>query len=195
MNMNMNRSLVIRAITLHLLFISTTASPIEYDIKTYKAKWADQRATAIGDMLTVLIQETAKASSSAGLDADNKHSVGISNQLNSNTFELDSGLSGSMVGESSTSRNGSISATITARVIGIDQHHMFKIFGEQYVTVNGEEQKITITGFVRPEDLSAQNLVVSSRIESANIELSGIGEVNDNRNPNVFRLLFRWLGF
>ncbi len=178
-----------------LIFISTAVSSIEYDIGSYKASWADQRAAAIGDVVTVLIQETAKASSSAGLDADNQHSVGISNQINSRSFQLETGLNGSMAGESSTSRNGSISATITARVVEIDQHGMLKISGEQYVTVNGEEQKITISGYVRPEDLSAQNLVISSRLESANIELSGIGEVNDNRNPNIFRLLFRWLGF
>ncbi|MGY3686800.1 flagellar basal body L-ring protein FlgH [Vibrio coralliilyticus] len=188
-------SLVIRMMAGGLLFISTVVASIEYNIGNYKASWADQRATAIGDVVTVLIQETAKASSSAGLDADNKHSVGISNQINSHSFQFDTGLNGSMAGESSTSRNGSISATITTRVVEIDQHGMFKISGEQYVTVNGEEQKITISGYVRPEDLSAQNLVISSRIESANIELSGIGEVNDNRNPNVFRLLFRWLGF
>lgn len=194
MNMNIKRCLLIYTAA-QFLFFSTAAFPIEYDVKNYKAKWADQRATSVGDVVTILVQETAKATSSAGLDAENKHSVGISQQLNSNSFNLDTGLNGSMAGESSTSRNGSISATITARVTEIDQHNMLKIFGEQYVTVNGEEQKITISGYVRPEDLTAQNLVVSSRIESAVIELSGIGEVNDNRNPNVFRLLLRWLGF
>lgn len=168
---------------------------IEYDIEKYSATWADQRATSIGDVVTILIEETAKASSSAGLDADNKHSLGLSHQIDSHSFSMDAGLNGSMSGESSTSRNGSISATITARITEIDPHGLFKIFGEQFVTVNGEEQKITIAGFVRPEDLSSQNLVISSRIESAKIELSGIGEVNDNRDPNVFRLLFRWLGF
>lgn len=193
--MSNSLSLIMRMMVYCLIFISTAVSSIEYDIGSYKASWADQRAAAIGDVVTVLIQETAKASSSAGLDADNQHSVGVSNQINSRSFQLETGLNGSMAGESSTSRNGSISATITARVVEIDQHGMLKISGEQYVTVNGEEQKITISGYVRPEDLSAQNLVISSRLESANIELSGIGEVNDNRNPNIFRLLFRWLGF
>lgn len=133
-------SLAIRLMVCCLLFISKVVASIEYDIGNYKASWADQRATTIGDVVTVLIQETAKASSSAGLDADNKHSVGISNQINSHSFQLDTGLNGSMAGESSTSRNGSISATITTRVVEIDQHGMFKISGEQYVTVNGEEQ-------------------------------------------------------
>ncbi|UTM58466.1 flagellar basal body L-ring protein FlgH [Photobacterium sp. CCB-ST2H9] len=168
---------------------------IEFDIDHYRASWADQRAYKVGDIVTILIAENAKASSSAGIDADNRHKIGVSNDFRGEQFNLDAGLRSEMANDASTSRRGSISATITARIIGIDPYGLLKVQGSQYVTVNGEEQQITLSGFIRPDDLSPQNAIISSRIESAQIELSGIGEVNDNRKPSIFRSLFRWLGF
>lgn len=173
---------------------SFSASAIEYNIDDYRASWADQRANAVGDIITILIEEKAKASSSAGIDADNKHVIGITNDIKGHPFNFDAGINSEMQNDASTTRNGSISATITARVIEIDPFGLLKIEGFQFVTVNGEEQKITLRGFIRQDDLSPQNAIVSSRIESARIELSGIGEVNDNRKPGIFRSLFRWLG-
>lgn len=168
---------------------------IEYDIDNYRASWVDQRAYTVGDIVTILIEESAKASSSAGIDADNKHDIGISNNFRGEEFNLEAGISSEMENDASTSRRGSISATITARIIEIDPYGLLEIQGSQFVKVNGEEQKITLRGYIRPDDLSPQNAIISSRIESAQIELSGIGEVNDNRKPSIFRSLFRWLGF
>ncbi|OEF55548.1 hypothetical protein A1OU_24645 [Enterovibrio norvegicus] len=167
----------------------------EFNIDDYKASWADQRANAIGDIVTILIEENANASSSAGLDADNEHVISILNDLKGTPFNFDANINSGMNNDASTSRKGSISATITARVVEIDQYGLLRIEGTQFVTVNGEEQQITLNGFVRKDDLSAQNAIISSRIESARIELSGIGEVDDNRKPSIFRSMFRWLGF
>ncbi len=180
---------------LSALLTMSMVQATEFNIDAYKASWADQRASAIGDIITVLIEEKANASSSAGLDADNEHVVGVVSDLKGTKFNFDAGINSGMTNDSSTSRKGSISATITVRVVDIDQYGLLKIEGTQFVTVNGEEQKITLSGFIRKDDLSAQNAIISSRIESAHIELSGIGEVDDNRKPSIFRSLFRWLGF
>ncbi len=190
----MGKKLCISALLMLLSGLNTVYA-IEFDIDNYKASWADQRANNIGDIITILIEEKAKASSSAGLGADNEHSIGVSNNIKGTPFNFDAGINSAMDNDASTSRNGSISAMITARVVEIDQYGLLKIQGSQFVTVNGEEQQITLSGFIRKEDLSAQNAIISSRIESARIELSGIGEVDDNRKPSIFRSLFRWLGF
>jgi len=171
------------------------AVAIEFDIDKYKAQWSDKRSNSIGDIVTILINESAKASSSAGLNADNEHSLTASSVVQNESYKLGLGLDSSLNGDSSTSRNGAIRATITSRIIDIDEYGMLEVEGAQFVTVNGEEQKITLKGFIRADDLNANNFILSSRIESARIELSGIGEVNNNRNPNIFRTLFRWLGF
>lgn len=177
------------------LLCASQVIAMDFDIDDYKASWADQRANSIGDIVTVLIEEKVNASSSAGLDADNDHAVSIFNEFKGTPFSLDANINSGMNNDASTSRKGSISATITARVVQIDEYGLLKIEGTQLVTVNGEEQKITLKGLVRRDDLSARNAIISSRIESARIELSGIGEVEDNRKPTVFRSLFRWLGF
>ncbi|MCE2597112.1 flagellar basal body L-ring protein FlgH [Motilimonas cestriensis] len=168
---------------------------INFDIDNYQAQWADQRGVEIGDIVTILIKEKARASSSAGLDADNSSSVGISGQWQKNEYGGKGKISSELNGDASTVRDGSISATITARITEMDSFGLLKIEGSQFVVVNGEEQKILITGFIREEDLTSENAILSSRIDSARIEMSGVGEVDANRNPNIFQSMFRWLGF
>ncbi len=123
------------------LFPVHGAWSIEYNIDNYKAKWSDRRASSVGDIVTILIKEKARASSSAGLDADNSHTIGITNDIKGRPFNFDAGINSEMNGDSSTSRNGSISAMITARVVDIDHYGILKVEGSQFVTVNGEEQK------------------------------------------------------
>ncbi|MEZ8082569.1 flagellar basal body L-ring protein FlgH [Enterovibrio norvegicus] len=192
--MSCRKKLYISALLIAMSYVPASQAT-EFNIDDYKASWADQRANAIGDIVTILIEENANASSSAGLDADNEHVISILNDLKGTPFNFDANINSGMNNDASTSRKGSISATITARVVEIDQYGLLRIEGTQFVTVNGEEQQITLNGFVRKDDLSAQNAIISSRIESARIELSGIGEVDDNRKPSIFRSMFRWLGF
>ncbi len=176
-----------------LLFFSNESKAIDFDIDNYKPQWSDSRSQSVGDIVTILINESARASSSAGISADNSRSLAAGFTTKKNDLKLALGLDSDVTGDASTQRNGAINATITARIIAKDKYGLFEIEGSQYVTVNGEEQKIILKGFIKPDDLSANNFISSSRIESAQIELSGIGEVNDNRNPGLFRSIFRWL--
>lgn len=177
-----------------LLMFSYELQAIDFDIDNYKPQWSDSRSQSVGDIVTILINESARASSSAGVNADNSRSLGAGFSTERKDLKVALGFDSDLSGDASTQRNGAISATITARIIGIDKYGMLEIEGSQYVTVNGEEQKITLKGFIKADDLSSSNFISSSRIESARIELSGIGEVNDNRNPGLFRSIFRWLG-
>ena len=55
------------------------------------------------------------------------------------------------------------------------------IWGSRQVQVNNENQYIHIQGVIRPEDISANNVVLSTFVADAKIELSGQGVVSDKQ--------------
>jgi flagellar L-ring protein precursor FlgH len=64
------------------------------------------------------------------------------------------------------------------------------IQGNREVRVNNENQIITLTGMVRPRDISSENIILSTYIADAQISYSGSGVVNDRQKPGwLARLL------
>jgi flagellar L-ring protein precursor FlgH len=57
------------------------------------------------------------------------------------------------------------------------------IMGSREVMVNREKQEITLSGIVRPRDVSAENVVLSTYISDAKIAYSGSGIINDRQRP------------
>jgi flagellar L-ring protein precursor FlgH len=92
-------------------------------------------------------------------------------------------LTNSFDGSGQTSRNETMSASITARVIEVAPNGNLFIRGARKVRVNNETQYITLTGLVRPADISPDNTVLSSYIAEASIEYTGSGPVSDKQRP------------
>ena len=55
------------------------------------------------------------------------------------------------------------------------------IRGTRQVQVNNENQFIRVEGLVRPEDISSSNIVLSTFVAEAKIELFGQGVVSDKQ--------------
>jgi flagellar L-ring protein precursor FlgH len=75
------------------------------------------------------------------------------------------------VGEAN--RQGNLAAVLSVRVVQIEPNGVARIEGEKVVTVDGRDQEVKLAGFVRPEDVSSTNLVLSSRIVGATISYDG----------------------
>jgi flagellar L-ring protein precursor FlgH len=67
------------------------------------------------------------------------------------------------------------------------------IQGTRAVAVNHEEQYITITGVVRPEDILRDNVVLSGQVANANIAIGGRGIVADKQNSGWATWIFDFL--
>ncbi len=74
-------------------------------------------------------------------------------------------------------------ARITARVSRVLENGNLFIEGARQLTVNAEEQYIVISGIVRPEDITSDNLVSSQYIADARIVYTGQGIINDKMRP------------
>jgi flagellar L-ring protein precursor FlgH len=162
------------------------------------------KARHVGDILTVNIVETSSASNKATTKTGRTSSLtgGLSHFFNMeqsypsdrpffNPFSSVSGsLSSDFNGDGSTVRSGALTAYMTARIVEILPNGNLLIEGNREVRVNDENQIITLTGLVRPRDVSADNVVQSTYIADAKISYSGTGIVNDRQKPGwLMRIL------
>lgn len=155
----------------------------------------DLKARRLGDIITVVISEQASASkkASTGTSRSSSISAGIPKLLGLETTgiknwadlsELLSASYGSKFdGSGSTSRQETLQATISAKVVDVIPNGNLLIEGRRNVRVNSEDQIIVLTGTVRGRDVSADNTVSSALIADAKIAYSGKGIISDRQKP------------
>jgi flagellar L-ring protein FlgH len=150
--------------------------------------FTDVKARNVGDIITVNVVESASASKNASTKTARTSALAASwsgvleklagdwvgnNQKVAFTNDFD--------GKGETTRNSYLNTYITARVIHVRSNGNMVIHGSRQVVVNNENQFINIQGEVRPEDVSANNIVLSTFIADAMIELNGQGVVSDKQ--------------
>jgi Flagellar basal body L-ring protein len=67
------------------------------------------------------------------------------------------------------------------------------IEGTRVVTINKENQKILLTGVVRPQDVSPENTVSSIYVANAAIQFDGKGTVGDRQKKGLISRIFDWI--
>jgi flagellar L-ring protein precursor FlgH len=156
-----------------------------------RAFFNDQRAGRIGDILTVNIdiddsaqtQNTSSATRTSGMKAGLPHLFGMESSLGqlfpggfdpANALETNTTTGNS--GSGAVARSEKISLTIAAVVSGVMPNGNLVIQGTQEVRTNNEVRRLTISGIVRPEDISAANTIKHTQIAEARISYGGRGD-------------------
>ncbi|OVE80550.1 hypothetical protein BVY03_06200 [bacterium K02(2017)] len=168
------------------------------------------RASRIGDMVTILIEEVASGTESAQTKTERKSRHGLSlNGLFGLVTKLTSaitGFEGSRAidvehnnkhdGKGETKRKGELQAKLTARVIKVLKNGDMMIRGQKNIKVNNEEQSLIVEGFIRPYDINSDNTIMSTFISDARITFNGFGTVSDKQKPGwLTRILDHILPF
>lgn len=156
--------------------------------------YKDKVAREIGDLVTIVIVENSKASQEASTDTSQETSIGAGPGLGIfdfvEAFSLKYDDSNGAEGE--TTRQGSLSASITAQVIDKQPNGNLVIRGYKSIVVNGENQEIEIVGVIRPEDISSNNTIQSIYVADAEIKYDGEGDVGDKQKPGLVEKLLNW---
>jgi flagellar L-ring protein precursor FlgH len=163
----------------------------------------DASASQVGDVITVLVNDTASALASGLTNSSRKTSAtsNITSLYGATGAKLANllGTSGDqeLAGTAQTSRNMTISTTITARVILVSPNGSLLVEGVKNIGVNSEKQTITLQGLIRPLDLTTANTISSNQIANLSIQVNGKGVVGDAiRRPHfLYRLLLGLLPF
>ena len=86
-------------------------------------------------------------------------------------------------GGGNTSRSGSLSADLTARVADVLPNGDLVIEGVREIEINGDRQIVVLTGVVRQADIGPGNVVASPAIGQMRIRYFGRGLIKDNLQP------------
>lgn len=163
----------------------------------------DVRASEVNDIVTIVVNEAASAVVTGTSNSSRKSSVNasITGAYGITTPKLTNLLGTSndteLAGAGSTTRNLTLSTTISARVVEVQSNGNLVIEGTKDIGVNSDKQSITVRGVVRPADLSSANMVNSVQVASLTIKVTGKGVVGDAiRRPNfLYRFLLGLLPF
>ncbi len=165
----------------------------------------DRRARKIGDIVIVRIVEdpeaelnaNTKTSRSSSIDAAKLKFLGYMKALaeknprlaqNPGTDDLISASLGlKFDGKGSSDRDGHLKAYISAVVKKVLFNGNLYVVGKREIKVNNETQYITLSGIIRPEDISTTNEISSTYVADARMTYAGIGPVADKQKPG-------WLG-
>lgn len=166
---------------------------------------ADVRARSVDDMVTIVVNEQAnavsvgqtKTSRNSSANSSITAAAGKLSATGSLANLLTANTATSLDGEGTTSRQTTLTAMITARVVDVLPNGYLVVAGSKAVMINSENQVITVRGVVRPADLSNANTVQSGSIAQLEVQVNGKGVVNDAiHRPNfLYRLLLGLLPF
>lgn len=155
--------------------------------------FADQRARAVGDILTVVINidDSASVTNSTNRDRSNGATAGVTSFFGlteliddllpgssgaANLVELES--ESNSAGSGVIQRSEQLELTIAAVVTAVMPNGNLVIQGRQEVRTNREVRELTVAGIVRPMDISARNTINHDQIAEARISYGGRGDIS-----------------
>jgi flagellar L-ring protein precursor FlgH len=155
----------------------------------------DRKAQAVGDILTIIINEssnasrTGSASNSKSASADAAAGVGVFKFIGDASVSS----SDSFKAQGSLNNTNKVTGRITVQVIEVKPNGNLLVSGTQTIKQNGEEQRITVTGSVRPDDVTPDNTVLSSNVAEAQIKIDGKGPINSKQKQGILTQIFNFL--
>ena len=157
-----------------------------------KSLFGDRRASQTGDILTVLIEIDEEAelqnSQTQNTSADNNVNLnallGLTEIINnvlpggaSLSPGIDISRSKNSNGAATIRRGEKLSLSLALQVTQVLSNGYMSIAGRQDIMVNNEVRHLQVTGLVRPEDISRQNVITYDKIANAKIYYGGTGNM------------------
>ena len=170
----------------------------------YSSLFRDPKARFVNDVVTIVVSESTQAVASA--DAKNTRDTANTASF-SNLFgvekkisELPNLVSGksssSFTGTGSTTRATTLQTTLTARVTDVLPNGYLVVEGTRELRVNNENQIVSLSGIVRPEDIGSNNMIPSAAVGQMSVRVQGKGVVSQPIKPGwLYKILTGILPF
>lgn len=150
--------------------------------------FSDQQAKRVGDIITVIFDEQYRSKKSAQTKADksseNKSDpvsiLGTVPGFKNLNLSMDNKNERKFKGKGEADRSNSLTGQISVSVADILPNGILKIRGEKWLTISEGDEYIRITGMIRPQDITPDNTVASSKVADARISFGGRGSLNNS---------------
>lgn len=165
----------------------------------------DQRASKVGDILTVKISasDAAKLENETEQTRDNNSdTLGVSRLFGYESYATDylpdAAIPSNLVdvqsdhdvsGEGKIDRSEEIDVTMAAVVTQVLPNGNLVIEGTQEIRVNYELRQLTVRGIIRRADISSDNSIESKKIAELRVSYGGQGTISDMQQPRYGRQL------
>lgn len=160
----------------------------------FTTMFTDTKACKIGDVVHILITESASATQTASRthlkDANTKVNAGLG-WLDFIKLMGHSGSSEYVASGTETSR-GTMSTRLTVSVVDVMANGNLIVEGRRHIVVNKDVQDVTIRGEVRPKDIGPDNTVYSYQV--ANVEIQYVGS-DPGKPGNKVGIISKLLNF
>jgi flagellar L-ring protein precursor FlgH len=148
---------------------------------------SDSRAFRVGDVVTVLLQETTQASKRAGTSINKGSSASVApfGMLGKTFAKTGVELAGEreFSGDATSTQQNALTGALTVIVQEVLPNGLLRVAGEKNLALNQGEEFLRLKGYVRAADIDAANQVSSLRVANARIAYSARGALADANSP------------
>jgi flagellar L-ring protein precursor FlgH len=154
------------------------------------------RAATVGDILTIQLVERTDASKSTSANTDRSGSAGITpptTGLFSKLFspsDVSASSTQGFKGKGDAAQSNALSGQITVTVARVFPNGTLLVRGQKALTLNRGDEYVQISGLIRPQDISPDNSVLSTRVADARITYTGKGDVQRASKPGWLSSFF-----
>lgn len=154
---------------------------------SFRGLFEDRRARLVGDILTIRIQEkhSARRSSNSTLDRSGSVEARIAmipfTSPTSRQYErlrAEGSSESSFEGKGATGTDNEFNGTITVTVIEVLPNGNLVVSGEKQVGINRNVETLRFSGVVNPATVLPGNLVSSTQVADARLEVRGRGDID-----------------
>ncbi len=169
------------------------------DFGQSQSLFTDKKAHQVGDLLTVIISEQSKATNQVenktekSTKAKTEGGPGIGKLKFIGQFGVDGSNQNTFNGKGENTRQNAVIGKMSVTVIGRKDNGDLIIEGQRIVAVSGDRETMTLSGVVRPKDITADNTIESYLIADAEIRYTGKGNSNTASRPGIITRLLNWI--
>lgn len=155
---------------------------------------SDRRAVRVGDILTVVLDESTQSSKSAGTSFGKESSVGVGiPTVLGKTYpdvETSAGAERDFNGSAKSSQQNTLRGSIAVTVHRVLPNGTLLIKGEKTLRLNQGDEFVRLAGLVRVDDINRYNQISSQSVANAKISYAGRGVLNDSNSAGWLTRFF-----
>ncbi|MGI8546904.1 MAG: flagellar basal body L-ring protein FlgH [Gemmatimonadaceae bacterium] len=154
---------------------------------------SDRRDYHLGDIVTILVDEYTLTSLDKQVNARESRRRTLGFGLNTPSSSKEFGINSNNDNESQNSgldaRTNRLTTEMSARVVSIAPNGIMQLKGAKAINVEQSKVNLTLSGWVRTQDVSPQNIVQSYRLADAQLDYQAEGPLGKAKSGIIGRLL------
>ncbi len=155
--------------------------------RAQRSLYSDIKAHRVGDVITIILTENISGSSNSDASTLSNSNGSASSSVSSNfvpfepVFGADVNVDYNSDERITANQQQLLQGTVTVRVESVEENGDLFISGTRFTEINGERHSMSVSGIVRPSDVSDANQVLSYRIANAEISYQKEGGIGETR--------------